>query len=182
MEFDYRIPTNRPGVVYDETKFDRLFAEDMQGVYDALTILYAFGDYIFSAVLEHPQNFPPSGSYQKVKLDSVEFDPTEMWDFVAFKMITPISGVYKFDCNLGIVFPSPALLPAQIALYKNGTLVKESIQTIQPPRASLQISAMISLHHTDIVELYILNPMAPSCNIAINSKENWLTCQLVQEG
>ena len=180
MEFTYRTPTNRAGVVYDPSKFDRLFAEDTQGIYDALTLLYSFGDYCVSSYLGHPQNLTASPSYQLIKIETIEFDPMEMWDIVAFKFVAPLKATYKISANIGIQFGGAPTAALQIAIYKNGAMVKEVKQNCHPNLDTLKIDSLLEMNANDTVQILVLNPTVASVAILTTQKETWFNANMIR--
>lgn len=110
-----------------------------------------------------------AGVYNQIKYGQLEYHTgcyrTDTWRF-----ITPQAGLYHFDVSMipnGTPVPGEAL---RLALYVNGAIAAENIQTQigagTNEYTSLQLSTSFLLKPNDYVEAYFYNSTTASLNVA----------------
>jgi hypothetical protein len=94
-----------------------------------------------------------------VVFDTVEFDPTGMWNATNKQFIAPWSGLYRISGSVLLSSPSGQLLATQI--WHNGALAKQCFQApqVSDGNLSLPFDAVVSLAAGDSIVPYLSVPL-----------------------
>lgn len=96
----------------------------------------------------------------KVIFDTVEFDPTGLWDSTNKRFVALYAGKYRVSGAIKLMAPGGQLLATQI--WKNGAIAKECFQAPQVSTGNLTLpfEAIIVCAVGDFLEAYMMIPGA----------------------
>jgi hypothetical protein len=114
----------------------------------------------------------------KILYDTVEFDPSGLWNAGAQRFIAPWAGKYRFSGATFLSAPDGQNLAAEI--WKNGALAKRCIQFPQVSDVDLALpfDAILSLAASDYVEAYLNVTQAAVAAGQVGSNQAYVYAQL----
>ena len=115
------------------------------------------GANISASVYASAQQTLATGS-SKVLFDTVEFDPSSVWNGTSKRFVLPFAGKYRITGSVMLSAPGGQLLATQV--WKNGALAKQCFQSpqVSTGNLSLPFEAIISCVASDYLEVFMTVP------------------------
>ena len=130
-----------------------------------------------ASVYASTQNTIATGT-NPIILDTVEFDPSGMWDAVSSKFVSPWAGFYRLTGSVLLSSPAGQLLATQIWL--NGALAKQCFQApqVSDGNLSLPFDGIVQVATGDTIVPYLSVPLTAVSAGVVGSNQAYVYAQL----
>ncbi|MHB1953094.1 MAG: hypothetical protein ACYCOU_05050 [Sulfobacillus sp.] len=117
-----------------------------------------------------------------IVFDTVEFDPTGMWNATDKYFVAPWAGIYRISGSILLASPAGQLLATQI--WHNGALAKQCFQApqVSDGNLSLPFDAVLSLAVGDSIAAYLSVPLTAVLAGQVGSNQAYVYEQLEYKG